>query len=79
MRQRRDRVTFRDAIARKIDTQTKNTGTGHQRYRDERVKTVTTLCKNGTGHIRDRDKIETTVTTALNVSDCWVTSKLANK
>ena len=78
-RQRRDSVTGRDTIARKIDTQNNKAGTGHRQDRDEISTTVITAWKTVTGHWQYRDKISTTLTTAFNRSACWVPSKLATK
>ena len=43
-RQRQDSVTVRDSTARKIETQNKKTGAGHQQYREERSITVEEAC-----------------------------------
>ena len=47
-RQRQDSVPVSDVIATKIDTQKKNTGTGHQQDRYEIETTVKTACKTRT-------------------------------
>ena len=49
-RQRQDSVTFRNAIARKIDTQENKYETGHRQDRENRATSGTTSRKTGTGY-----------------------------
>ena len=69
-RQRRDSVTVREAIARKIDTQKNKAGIGNFQDRGERATTVMTASRTRTGHQKDKENRATTETTARNRSTC---------